>query len=143
MAGFVRTADKVANGFRRKCSAITTTAQTLGAGVADPRLSAHGMSGSEQCVLTVGLDGSYSGAASVAVTCQYWSSTAGQWFYAGNGGSGGNQTVTLYPGGVCTFTLPEQSYYYLSAATAIGAGLAWTDGMDIPNSGAGSQPTGT
>lgn len=133
MSGFIRTADKVANSFRRSAIAVGTSAQTLGV-TADPRIAtAHGVTGSEQCILTVGLDGSYVAAASVAVTCQYYSTKANQWFYAGTGASGGGQAVTLYPGGVTTFTLPEQSYYFLSAATAIAAGLIWTDGVDVPN----------
>jgi len=140
MSGFIRTADKVANTFRRSAIAVGTSVQTLGA-TGDPRLVAHGSTGSEQCVLTLGLDGSYNAAASVAITCQYYSTKAQQWFYAGTGASGGGQAVTLYPGGVTTFTLPEQSYYFLSAATAIGANLVWTDGMDVP--GVVNTQTGT
>lgn len=143
MSGFVRTADKVANTFRRKCGAITTSIQTLGSSAADPRIAAHGQTGSEQCVLSVGLDGSYSAASNTTVTLQYWSTTASQWFYAGTGATGNNQSVALYPGGVATFALPEQSYYYFSASTAIGANLLWTDGVDVPNNRAGSQPSGT
>jgi hypothetical protein len=140
MSGFIRTADKVANTFRRSAIAVGTSVQTLGA-TGDPRLVAHGSTGSEQCVLTLGLDGSYVAAASVAITCQYYSTTAKQWFYAGTGASGGGQAVTLYPGGVTTFALPEQTYYFLSAATAIGANLIWTDGMDVP--GVVNTQTGT
>jgi|SRR5665213_273225 len=132
MSGFIRTADKVANTFRRSAIAVGTSIKTLGA-TPDPRIaSAHGVTGSEQCILTVGLDGSYVTAATVAITCQYYSTKANQWFYAGTGGTSGGQTVTLSPGGVTTFTLPEQSYYFLSGDSAVAANLIWTDGMDVP-----------
>jgi hypothetical protein len=124
--GFTRTADKAANGLRRK---ITVALGTTKATVANtPPANAHGRSGS-QCLLTVALDIS---ASDTSITCQFWSETAKQWFLAGTGQVGGGQIVDLAPGGVTTFVLPEQTLYFLYGSATVAANLIWTDGEDVP-----------
>jgi hypothetical protein len=124
--GFTRTGDKVANSLRRKIAvAIGTSAAT--AATVNPA-QAHGRVGA-QCLLTVALDNSFG--SSPTITLQYWSEFAKQWFLAGTGISGGAQAVQLAPGGTTTFSLPEDTLYFIYSSASISANLLWTDGTDI------------
>src|SRR5580658_71080 len=123
--GFTRTADKVANGLRRKIAVAINTSKATAATV--PPAKAHGRTG-DQCLLTVALDNT---ASDTSITCQFWSETAAQWFFAGTGETGGAQTVDLAPGGATTFSMPEKTLYFLYGSAGISANLVWTDGEDV------------
>jgi len=128
MSGFFRTSDKTANTLRRKIVPALGTSATTNA---VPLSVAHGMTGPEHTILTIAIDGSY-GTNPVLITCQYWSTFANQWLFAGAGTATGTQSVSMAPGGTVTFVLPESSLYFLYGDSAVDAGFVYTDGLDAP-----------
>lgn len=127
-----RTADKVSNTTHRFLGqnqqtpggvALPTAAPT---NLTDPSV-AHGITGSELCVLSVALDNSISG--NTTVNCLYFSAFTKQWQKAG--ANNGVYAKTFEPGGSDVFVLPELVPFYLYGSQAVSAGLVSTDGMDF------------
>jgi hypothetical protein len=116
----VRSADKVAQSITRKIvGGISTSAPTS----TDPAV-AQGRTGSDDCVLTVGVDPTVSG--NTTITCYWFSTFMGKWLLAG-ANSGVYQKV-FEPGTADVFVLPEQSAFFLKGSQAISDGLICVDG---------------
>ena len=137
MSETFRTADKVAHSVQRFLgqSAATPTGialptaapASLAAPLAASPTIAHGMTGSDDCVLTVALDNSV--AQTTVISCYYYNAFAKQWLKAG--ANNGIYSKSFEAGGSDVFVLPESSLYYLQGSFAISAGLVYVDGAAI------------
>lgn len=134
MALTMRTADKVAHPVSRFLgqSAAVPTGVALPTAAPNPNAGnwevAHGITGSDDCILTVALDNTV--AQTTVISCLWWSAKANQWLKAG--ANNGIYQKSFEAGGTDVFVLPENVPYYLFGNFAISAGLVYTDGLPPP-----------
>lgn len=88
---------------------------------------AHGVSGSEDCVLTVAVDPTVSG--NTTITCYIWCNIfgTGKWIKAG--GNSGVYEKVWEPGCSDVFVVPESTPFFLVGSQAIASPLIAVDGI--------------
>jgi hypothetical protein len=128
----VRTAGQVAHNVSRWLSqlgvqvGLTTVAPTTAAtGLYDPTI-AHGLTGSDDCVVSVGTNASFT--ANTTITLYVWSKFLGQWVTGG--ATPTRNSIVFGPGALDIFTIPEGSLFYLSGSNASAAGTIAVDGAN-------------
>lgn len=124
MAMTMRTANLVAHPPNRVFPVALPTAAP--SPITNPN-QGHGVTGSDDCILTVAVDSTVSG--NTTIYCYFWSATAKQWLKAGAAAS--VYSKLFEPGSADVFVLPEGVAYYLYGSQAIAQGLLYVDGQQF------------
>lgn len=130
MALTVRTAESVAHSLTRQI--IGGTANS--APTANTPSVAHGITGSDDCILTIGIDGAVSG--NTTITVYIWSTAMNQWLFAG-ANSGYYQKV-FEPGSCDAVAIPEGTLFFIKSSQTLTQGQIFVDGQPYGN--LGGQP---
>jgi hypothetical protein len=119
-----RVADKVAQHTSRKIPGGTTSATP--SPITNPAI-AHGRTGSDLCVLTVGVRNSVSGPTNL--TLYIFDPAMGEWVLGG--GISTINTKAFASGSTDVFVLPEQSLFYLVSSQTLPDNAIWVDGTNL------------